>query len=171
MEDIGIDLGSKASHICVRTADGAVAQETRVPTQELGMWLARRELSQVVLETCNEAFAIADLASEAGHPVRVVPAAVVRQLGVGYRGVKNDVRDARVLSRSSVALGEELPAVHVPSIESRQRQRLLTQRHCLVKTRTQLVNGVKSQLRAELLSVRTGTTSASPGGSGSGSAS
>ncbi len=162
MEHIGIDLGSRASHICVRTTDGAIRHETQVPTRELGAWLRAQATSHVILETCNEAFTIADLALAGGHDVGVVPAAIVRQLGVGYRGVKNDVRDARVLSKSSVALGAELPRVHLPSVESRKRQRLLTQRDCLVRARTQLVNGVKSQLRADLVKLGTGTTAALP---------
>jgi transposase len=82
----------------------------------------------------------------------------VRQLGVGYRGVKNDQRDARVLSKASVALGLELPRVHVPCQTSRQLQRLLTQRQSLVQARTQLINGVKGQLRGELLSIRSGVS-------------
>jgi transposase len=146
----------------VRTEDGAVEYEGRLRTGELARWMKLRGRCRVLLETCNEAFMVADLVAEGGHDVRVVPAAVVRQLGVGYRGVKNDVRDARVLSKSSVALGDELPRVHVPSLESRRRQQLLTQREGLVKARTQLVNGVKSHLRAELLQVGTGSTSAFP---------
>jgi len=163
MEHIGIDLGSKGSHFCRRGADGQVLQEGRVPTTELSAWLSKQaQGSRVVIETCAQAFTIADQIVAGGHEVCVVPAAVVRQLGVGYRGVKNDERDARVLSKSSVALGPELPRVHVPSQGSRDRQRLLTQRQSLVHARTQLVNGVKSQLRAELLAIRTGTTQALP---------
>lgn len=163
MEHIGIDLGTRGSHFCRRGADGQVLQEGRVPTTDLSAWLSKQARgSRVVIETCAQAFTIADQIVASGHEACVVPAAVVRQLGVGYRGLKNDERDARVLSKSSVALGSELPTVHVPSLQSRERQRLLTQRQSLVHARTQLVNGVKSQLRAELLSIRTGTTEALP---------
>ena len=161
MEHIGIDLGSKQSHICVWT-DSGIAEEKRIQTSKLKLWLSERPASRVVIETCAEAFTISEWIQDSGHEPWVVPAAVVRQLGVGYRGVKNDVRDARVLSKSSVALGDELPRVHIPSRKSRERQRLLTQRDGLVRARTQLVNGVRSQLRSELLSCRAGTTKALP---------
>jgi len=73
----------------------------------------------------------------------------------GYRGVKNDMRDARVLSRAAIAQEPELPAVHVLSAKARQ----VAQRSDLVKTRTSLINGIKSLLRAELLSLPSGTVS------------
>jgi hypothetical protein len=53
------------------------------------------------METSAEAFRIADAAIAAGHEVRVVPGTLVRLLGVGERGVKNDQRDAQQLSRAS----------------------------------------------------------------------
>jgi len=37
----------------------------------------------VVLETCAEAFAVADQAVALGHEVRVVPSTLVKALGVG----------------------------------------------------------------------------------------
>lgn len=157
MEHIGIDLGSRKSHLCIRTEKNETVEERVVRTSELGAWLAGRHASRVILETCCEAFTVADMAQATGHEVTVVPAAVVRQLGVGYRGVKNDVRDAQVLSRSSVALGSSLPAVHVPSAESRTRQRYLVQRGNLVRARTALVNGIKSQLRSLLLKLPSGS--------------
>jgi hypothetical protein len=59
-----------------------------------------KEPSRVILETCAEAIAIGRFARASGHDVRVVPGALVRSLGVGSRGVKNDRKDARVLSES-----------------------------------------------------------------------
>lgn len=130
-----------------------------MPTKELGSWLSQRAAAKVVVETCCESFTIADMANAAGHHVTVVPASIVRQLGVGHRGVKNDVRDARVLSRASLALGDELPSVHIPSHASRAVQRLLVLRVGVVKVRTSLVNAVKAQLRSLLITPTSGTTS------------
>ena len=50
------------------------------------------------LEDNAEAFRIADAAKTAGHEVRVVPATLVRTLGVGARKTKTDRRDAQMLS-------------------------------------------------------------------------
>jgi transposase len=146
----------------VRSIEGTIEYECSMDTSSLARWLSGRSAARVVIETCNEAFTVADRVSAEGHEVCVVPAAVVGQLGVGYRGVKNDVRDAQVLSRASVALGEDLPRVHIPSVESRERQALLTQRGNLVRARTQLINGVKSQLRARLLRLPPGASDSLP---------
>lgn len=162
MEHIGIDLGSRGSHICIRNNDAELLLETRVPTKELGNWLSQRPPAKVVVETCCESFTIADIAMAADHEVNVVPASIVRQLGVGHRGVKNDVRDARVLCRASLALGDELPSVHVPSHASRAVQRLLVLRVGVVKVRASLVNAIKAQLRSLLITPTSGTTSTLP---------
>ena len=156
VKHIGIDLGSRNSHICIRDEKSHIVEERVVKTEDLGGWFAEQPPSFVVLETCTETFAVADLAQASGHTLRVVPATVVKQLGVGYRGVKNDVRDAQVLSRASVALGEELPTVHVPSACSRKVKQLLSQRETLVHSRTAMVNMVKGQLRGQLLRLGSG---------------
>ena len=72
-----------------------------------------------MLETCTEAFRIAGRALQQGHDVRVVAATLVRPLGVGQRGLKNDRRDARALSEASCRI--ELPSVHIPSVVSQVR--------------------------------------------------
>src|SRR6185436_3165269 len=98
MDHIAIDLGGRESQICVRTAAGEIIDERRCSTASLGRYLAQRSGSRVIVETCAEAFSIADAAIAAGHQVRVVPATLVRSLGVGARGTKTDRRDAQVLS-------------------------------------------------------------------------
>jgi transposase len=105
----------------------------------------------VILETCSETFAVAQLAREAGHEVRVVPSTLVRQLGVGERGLKTDVRDARKLSEVSCRI--ELPSVHIPSQTSRRRKTLLGMRDLMVRSRTQATNAVRGYLRTHLLQV------------------
>jgi hypothetical protein len=109
MEHIGIDLGSKESQVCVRAADGTIVGEWRWRTERLLSFLQGRPAARVILETCTEAFRIAAIAQRAGHDVRVVAATLVRSLGVGQRGLKNDVRDARVLSEASCRI--DLPSV------------------------------------------------------------
>ena len=103
MEHIAIDLGGRESQICVRRSDGAIVEERRWPTAGLRSYLRRRPASRVIVETCAEGFAIADAARELSHEVRVVPATLVRSLGVGARRVKTDRRDARVLSEPDAA--------------------------------------------------------------------
>jgi transposase len=108
----------------------------------------------VVVETCSEAFRIADAALAAGHEVRVVPATLVRTLGVGARRTKTDRRDAQVLSEVSCRI--DLPSVHVPSREARQRKTVCGMRDGLVSARTKLINTVRGWLRTEGLRPRSG---------------
>lgn len=119
--------------------------------------MAGKAKSRVVVETCAEAFRVADLAKAAGHEVIVVPTKLVRVLGVGDRGIKNDVRDARNLSNASCRL-QELPAVHVPTQLSRERKSMAGAREALVEVRTKLVNTARSWLRSQGVGVlRNGT--------------
>ena len=119
MDHIAVDLGSRESQLCVRGSDGAMLEERRYPTGMLGQYLATRPKSRVVVETCSEAFGVADVAVAAGHEVRVVPATLVRSLGVGARRTKTDRRDAQILSEVSCRI--DLPSVHIPTRLSRER--------------------------------------------------
>jgi transposase len=155
VEHIAIDLGGRESQVCIRSAQGEIVEEARVKTTELGRYLSSRsERGRVLLETCAEAFKVASQAKAVGYDVRVVPATLVRQLGVGARGVKTDRRDARALSEASCRL--ELPSVHARSEQSRSRQALLGARDALIHARTQLINTVRGWMRTELIHVRTG---------------
>jgi transposase len=115
------------------------------------------EPSGVILETSAEAFRIADVALEHGHEVRVVPATLVKQLGVGARGVKTDRRDAQTLSEVSCRI--DLPSVHIPSQLARELKSGCGSREILIKARTMLINNVRGWARTQLIRVRTGTTS------------
>jgi transposase len=152
MEHIAIDLGSRESQICIRDATGAIVLERKLPTEKLPTYLGTRPHSRVILETCAEAFFVADAATALGHQVRVVPATLVRQLGVGERGIKTDQRDARKLSEVSTRI--DLPSVHVPSELSRERKRLCNSRRALLHSRVQLINYVRGQLRTHALVLR-----------------
>jgi transposase len=120
----------------------------------LADYLKGRPTSRVVVETCTEAFAVAEGAAELGHEVRVVPATLVRSLGVGARGVKTDRRDAQVLSEVSTRI--DLPSVHLASRESRERKTLCGMREALVGARTKLINTVRGWLRGQATTIRSG---------------
>jgi transposase len=107
---------------------------------------AKRPAARVVVETCAEAFGVADAARKAGHEVAVVPATLVRSLGVGMRGIKTDVRDARNLAEASCRM-KRLPSVHIPAEASRARKTTCGLREVLVETRTKLINSVRGWLR------------------------
>ena len=156
MDHVAIDLGSQESQVCVRRADGTIVDERKVPTRKLSKLMASWAPSRVILETCSEAFHLADAAKALGHDVRVVPATMVRTLGVGARGVKTDRRDAQVLSEVSCRI--ELPSVHVPSALARELKSMCGAREALVETRTKLINNVRGWTRTQLWRIKKGST-------------
>ena len=160
MDHIAIDLGGRESQVCVRSADGTVMAESRVRTGRLEQLVQSWNHSRIILETSAEAFRIADAALAAGHEVRVVPATLVKTLGVGGRGVKTDQRDARVLSEVSCRI--DLPSVHIPSAQSRELKSLCGSREILVGARTKLINNVRGWLRTQLIRIRSGATRSFP---------
>ena len=155
MQHIGIDLGGKESQVCIRDGDEKILSESRVITDKnaLSYFFKAQPKSRIVMETCSESFAVARLAQQAGHDVNIIPASVVKSLGVGARGVKTDVKDARTQSVISCRLREELPKVHVPTQASSDLRQALTMRESLVEMRTQASNTVRSYLRYHLLKV------------------
>ena len=157
MEHVAIDLGSRKSQICVRSSDGTILEERRHETSELKEYLAKRPKSRVVVETCAEAFRVADAAKELGHEARVVPATLVRTLGVGARRNKTDRRDAQVLSEVSCRI--DLPSVHIPSEVSRTRKTVCGMQDALVSARTKVINTVRGWLRGQGRRPRTGSAS------------
>jgi transposase len=110
--------------------------------------LFERPPAVVVMEACSEAFAVAEAARSRGHTVRVVPATLVRALGVGQRQIKTDRRDAQALSEASCRI--DLPSVHIPTPWSRQAKSLCGMRDGLVSARVKLINTVRGWLRTQL---------------------
>lgn len=153
MEHIAIDLGSRQSQVCVRQASGQILYEQKIPNALFAELFESRP-AQVVMETCAEAFAVADLARAKGHQVKVVPAMLVRALGVGQRGIKTDRRDAQALSEASCRI--DLPSVHLPSRWSREAKTLCGMREALITSRVKLINTVRGWLRTQLASKRIG---------------
>src|SRR5256885_3241675 len=148
MHHIAIDLGSRESQICVRDSSGNILHEQKLTNLDL-LELFECPKAIVSMETCSEAFSVADRARSRGHEVRVVPSSMVRSLGVGARRTKTDKRDARALSEVSCRL-DDLPSVHVPSSWSREVKTVCSLRDALVSSRTKCINSVRGWLRAQL---------------------
>lgn len=157
MQHVAIDLGGKESQVCVRSPDGQILHEGKLATLRLPQFLRRQAPSRVILESCAEAFRIADAATACQHEVRVVPATLVRSLGVGARGIKTDRRDAQVLSEVSCRI--DLPSVHVPTDLARERRSMCGVREELIACRTALINCVRGWARTQLVRLSTGEAS------------
>jgi len=161
VKHVAIDLSLSKSQICVRAADGTIVDERAWPTRNLPLYLAKCGPSRVIVESSCEAFAVADLARKHGHEPVVVPSLLVRSLGVGARGVKNDRKDAQAISSASCQM-QKLPSIHIPSVAARGIKALCTSREAIVATRTKLVNTVRSWLRTQLIALAKGAPETFP---------
>ena len=101
MQHIAIDLGGRKSQFCIRSATGEILKEGQISTHQLTPFFKSVPRSVVILETCAEAFKVAEQAKEFNHDVRIVHATLAPSLGVGARGIKTDQRDGRALSLAS----------------------------------------------------------------------
>jgi transposase len=160
MDHLAIDIGGRESQICLRSPDGEIKQERKLRTLDLPKLLVTLPKSRVVFETCAESHWLADQTLEAGHEVRVIPSTLVRSLGVGSRGIKNDQKDARVMSEVSCRI--DLPSIYVPEVESRERKTLLSMRDALVRSRTTMINAVRGWMRGRAIRIATGATDTFP---------
>lgn len=151
MEHIGIDLGASRSAICLVNDTGNVTKEKEVRTAELGKVLAKIPPSRIAIESCAESRAVAKLALDQAHEVRIVPTTFVRSLGIGARRIKTDKRDARNLAIASFRLGDEIPSIHIRSDEGAELQDLVRARTNLVGQRTSSINFVRAQFRKALM--------------------
>jgi transposase len=154
MHHAAIDLGSKESQICIRQPDGVIIEECKHQTRKLVELVKTWPTSRVVMEASAEAFKIADAAIAAGHQVRVVPGTLVRLLGVGERGIKNDQRDARQLSKASWQT--DVPSVHIPSPAARELKSICGARDVLVEMQRNVSNNVRGWLRTQLWKLPSG---------------
>jgi len=154
MDHCAIDIGGRKSQMCIRDSSGTIQFEGALETAGLGDHLRQLPHCRVILETAAESFRIADQARSAGHEVRVVPATLVRTLGVGARSTKTDKRDARALSEVSTRV--DLPSVHIPSARSREWKTMAGAHDALVSCRTKLINNVRGWLRGQARKLRGG---------------
>jgi transposase len=154
MKHVGIDLGATESSICVVRADGAIEQERKIRTDELGRWFERLNRdgpARIAMETCSESRLIALQAKAAGHQVCVVPSVIVRALGVGARRIKTDRKDAQALALASYRLRDNLPNTHLRCDESAAAAEMIGGRAGLVQQRTRTTNFVRAHLRKNLI--------------------
>lgn len=147
---VGIDLGKFNSVACLfDPADSTHRFQSLATTPQAVHDLLAGLISTpadaasvlVVFETCEVCGWVHDVATALGFRV-----AVANPCHEAWRWTKvkrkTDRDDALKLAR--LALLGQLPTVHVPSPEMRQRRRLVHHRHSLVRRRTRTKNQVRS---------------------------
>ena len=114
---------SRADHAADDPRPAGRASDATIPPHTL-----------LVIETCDVAGWVHDIAVGAGHPRRGGQPLRTRR-GAGRRSNARPTRTMRSSSRKLAVLGQ-LPTVHMPSPQQRQRRRLVHYRRVLVERRT-----------------------------------
>jgi len=145
---IALDLGKFKSVCCVMdTATRRHQFETiEMSPQHLHDLVAKHVTQQpadtlVVFETCDAAGWVHDACAALGVTVTVTHA---NGEAWQWRRVKRKTDRDDALKLAKLALMDQLPAVHVPSPEQRQKRRLILHRRSVVTRRTQSRNAIRS---------------------------
>jgi transposase len=145
---IALDLGKFKTVACVMDAATRGHDFATVATTPAALhaFLAARAgadpaAALVVLEACDGAGWVHDLAAALGCRVTVANA---NHEAWRWRRVKRKTDRDDALKLAKLALLDQLPAVHVPPPDARQRRHLVLQRRSLVRRRTACKNAVRS---------------------------
>lgn len=148
MEYGAIDLHTKQSQIRIVTADGTVVVERRIVTRadQFAAVFGNRVRMRILLESSTESEWVATCLEGLGHEVVVADPNCAAMYGTRTRRIKTDRRDVAALVEAN-RTGVYRPAHRVSPTQRAVRQRLLV-RDQLVRMRTQLINLLRSQVRA-----------------------
>jgi transposase len=142
---IGLDLGDRKSRYCIMSDTEEILEEGSVKTTRdaVKLLFSRRQRARVVIEAGTHSAWVSSVIQACGHKVLV---ANPRVIGRHYlsKTKKNDKTDARVLAH----LGH-VSEVFLAPIKHRDRDcqvdlAVIRSRDALIKTRTQLINHVRS---------------------------
>jgi transposase len=152
MKYCGLDLGKKSSHFCVMNEKKEIVKEDKVSNREENIVkvFGKLEPMRIAIEASSKAFWIADVLEKCGHvPVVTDPG---RTKAIGAAKIKHDKLDAKVLAMLCVA--DLLVEVNRPTVAQRLGRMPVVARDGLVRSRTMLVNQVRSMLDSEGIIVK-----------------
>jgi transposase len=143
-----IDLHRRSSVICLANADGSYEEQTiGTGRATLMAFFARRAPCRIVIESATESEWVARVLEELGHEVVVASPGYALMYATRSKRVKTDRRDARALC-DACRLGTYLPS-HRTIEPWRSVRKELSVRDALVRSRTRMINVVRSICRQE----------------------
>ena len=144
-----IDLHARSTWIRILEPDGTPVLERKIATtvEALTAVFAAQARARLLIESGTESEWVAQAIEACGHEVIVAAPSYALMYGHRNPQIKTDRRDVVALAEAC-RHGIYRPA-HRVSPEQRQHRRALRVREQLVRTRTQLINLVRAQLRQE----------------------
>jgi transposase len=145
---IGIDVGDKQSHYCVRTVGAEVVCEGTVETKpdRIYVWLQELKRQRIVFETGTHSRWMAELLGAMGHEVIVGNARKLKLVTENTH--KSDKVDARQLSKLGTVGTEFLFPVYQRRKEAQVDLMMVRSRDLLVQVRTTMINHVRGMVKS-----------------------
>ena len=147
MKILAIDLGKYKSVACNYVTATGTARFATVVTHanEFDRLLSQESPDLVVIETCSIAGWVHDLCCQRGVKCQVAnPSSEAWK----WKNVKRKTDRDDALKLAQLAALEQLPTVHVPAPETRQRRALLKYRQSLITRRVAIQNHLRAIARA-----------------------
>lgn len=148
MQYIGLDLGKRASQICILNEDGELL-ERRIKTEResFAQLFGQRPKALILVEASTESEWVARCLEGFGHEVIVADPNFAPMYATRSKKIKTDKRDARALCEAA-RLGAYRRA-HRSSDRQRHIKAELSVRETMVTTRTKYIVLIKSLLSRE----------------------
>jgi len=145
---IGIDLGDKQSVVITLDQDGEVIEESRISTTQKAFTRKFKGISssRIAMEVGVHSRWASQTLKDLGHEVIVADA---RKLRLIYKNPRKDDRvDAEYLARLARLDPKLLSPIFHRSQEAQAHLAVLRSRNILVRTRTMLINHVRSTVKS-----------------------
>lgn len=155
MNILAMDLGKSKTVVCIYDSENGSHRFSKVTTmpQHIHDLIVEHQPDRIVFEICSSAGWIYDIAKGLKFEVHVANPSTE---GWRWKNVKrkNDRDDALKLAKLSAM--NQLPMVHMPKRQIRQKRALIQYRQSLVKRVTQIKNSIRAILNKEGYSMPAG---------------
>lgn len=145
---VGVDLGDQWSNYCILGLGGETPVEGQFRTrkQEVAEFFQALAMSRVVVEVGTHSAWVREIMAGFGHEVLVANPRLME--GSKRRRRKSDRIDAEKLARLGRMDPKSLHPIEHRSTEVREDLVILRARDALVKSRTELINSVRGQVKS-----------------------
>jgi len=145
---VGVDLGDQWSNYCILGLGGETLVEGQFRTrkQEVAEFFQALAMSRVVVEVGTHSAWVREIMAGFGHEVLVANPRLME--GSKRRRRKSDRIDAEKLARLGRMDPKSLHPIEHRSTEVREDLVILRARDALVKSRTELINSVRGQVKS-----------------------
>lgn len=157
---VGIDVGDRSSQVCAKDSTGVVLWEKRVKTTKAGFADALGKVApcRIVLEAGSQTRWIKACLEGLKHEVKIADPRKLRRIFQSEN--KSDVRDAQELAEEALWRWDRMSSVTLRSRDSQEKLAVLKGRDVLVRSRTAMINLVRSVLKQEGVVVSKGSAKA-----------